>query len=358
MTIGIHEADAASLSGGRGVMHSGVATLRIVAIAAGLAWSIAFIVLGLHDGLQMYGDGSIFSYAVAVQDSWAFHFHNISGRSFVWLYAMLPAELLVAVTHDPMEGVALYGFLFFSAQLLGLAATWMADRSRGRIIFSFACGSTALICPMVFGAPTETWISHALFWPALAFAHGAPRSRAAALAIFALLLALILTHAGAVMFAFTIVGTLWLRGAHDAGFRRAAVALFVALALWTAVKLTWLPDDYIATVLANAALHAFDPAASSNLINTIAAAILGFVVALLILRKLKVGPATTVATLLVTATLGIYWLWFDTGLHTYDRYYLRTIVLVATPALGILAAADALAADGRLTRRIPPCQRS
>ena len=107
--------------GGAAAWHSGVATLRhVVAIAAGLAWSIAFIVLGLHDGLQMYGDGSIFSYAVAVQDSWAFHFHNISGRSFVWLYVMLPAELLVAVTHDPMEGVALYGFLFFSAQLLAL----------------------------------------------------------------------------------------------------------------------------------------------------------------------------------------------------------------------------------------------
>jgi hypothetical protein len=40
----------------------------------------------------MYADGSIFSYSVAVQDAWAFHWHNISGRLFVYFFSYLPTE--------------------------------------------------------------------------------------------------------------------------------------------------------------------------------------------------------------------------------------------------------------------------
>ena len=62
--------------------RSDVDVLRAFAIAAGISWSILFVVIGLRYELQMYADGSIFSYAIAVRDAWAFHWHNISGRLF------------------------------------------------------------------------------------------------------------------------------------------------------------------------------------------------------------------------------------------------------------------------------------
>src|SRR5476651_1234734 len=106
--------------------------LRALAIAAGICSAILFVVIGLGYELQLYGDGSLFSYAVAAQDAWAFHWHNISGRLFVFLFCSVPAEAYVALTRDAHGGVILYGCLYFAAPLLGLAATWAADRSRGR----------------------------------------------------------------------------------------------------------------------------------------------------------------------------------------------------------------------------------
>ncbi|MGZ3410588.1 MAG: hypothetical protein ACXWKA_09585 [Xanthobacteraceae bacterium] len=354
MTIDIRPLHVAPETQGRGVTRSDIGTLRAIAIAAGLISGALFIIVGLGYGLQTYGDGSIFSYAVTVQDSWAFHFHNISGRAFVWLYAMLPAEAFVALTKDARGGIVLYGLLFFSAQLLGLVATWFADRSRGRIIFATACGSTALLCPMVFGAPTETWASHALFWPTLAFCHYARASRTATLTIFVALLALIFTHAGAIMLAFAIVATLWLRGPQDPAFRRTAIALFAALAIWVIVKFALPPDDYIAAVLADAVLHAFDPShLTGDLFDTIAVTLVGFTVLLTFLRRLKIGRAHIYAALAAATVLATHWLWFDSGLHTYHRYFLRTVVLVATPALGVLAMAYTLVADGTLKRNVP-----
>src|SRR5581483_3978926 len=44
--------------------------LRTALAVSGLGWSAAFVVLGLSYRLQLYGDGSMFSYAVAVQDVW------------------------------------------------------------------------------------------------------------------------------------------------------------------------------------------------------------------------------------------------------------------------------------------------
>src|SRR5262245_62575479 len=57
--------------------------LRRAVIALGFAWSAAFIVVGVGFGLQLYGDGSIFSYSVPIGAGWAYHFHNIAGRLFV-----------------------------------------------------------------------------------------------------------------------------------------------------------------------------------------------------------------------------------------------------------------------------------
>ena len=155
--------------------------LRTFAIAAGICCSILFVVIGLRYELQLYGDGAMFSYSVAVQDAWAFHWHNISGRVAVYLFCLAPARSLCRADRTiPAAASVVYGLIFFVSPLLGLIATYAADRSHGRIIFSFACFSTAALCPLVFGFPTEMWLAHALFWPTLAVSHYALAGTSAA----------------------------------------------------------------------------------------------------------------------------------------------------------------------------------
>jgi hypothetical protein len=153
------------------------ADLRTFVIAAGIAWAVLFVVVGLAYELQTYGDGAIFSYAVGAEAAWAFHWHNIAGRFVVYLVSSVPGEIYVALTGDARGGIAVYGFLFFAAPLAGLVATFAADRSKGRVISAFACSSTACLAPFVFGFPTEMWIAHALFWPFSAGVRGALRAR-------------------------------------------------------------------------------------------------------------------------------------------------------------------------------------
>src|SRR5215831_11503126 len=92
--------------------------LRFLIVGAGLGWSVAFPVIALFHQLELYGDGAMFSYAVAVRDVWAFHWHNISGRSSVFLFSLWPAEALVRLTGSPWAGILTYGFLFDSAPLI------------------------------------------------------------------------------------------------------------------------------------------------------------------------------------------------------------------------------------------------
>src|SRR5262245_16952234 len=203
--------------------------LRNLIVAAGLGWSLAFVAVALIYQLQLYADGAMFSYAVAVQDVWAFHWHNISPRVSVFLLTLLPAELYVRLTDDSHNGIRLYGFLFYIAPLLALIGTFAADHSRGRIIFTYACCSTALLCPMVFGFPTEMWLAHALFWPTLACSQYARRTFGGTALVLVMMIALVLSHEGALVLALAIVSTLALRGLRDAFFRRAVGALFAAL---------------------------------------------------------------------------------------------------------------------------------
>src|SRR5882672_11049388 len=79
----------------------GADMLRSFAIAAGICCSILFVVIGLRYQLQLYGDGAIFSYAAAVQDAWAFHWHNISGRLVAYFFCLAPAEFFVGLTGSP-----------------------------------------------------------------------------------------------------------------------------------------------------------------------------------------------------------------------------------------------------------------
>ena len=322
--------------------------LRTLIIAAGICWSVLFVMIGLRYGLQMYADGSIFSYSVAAEDAWKFHWHNISGRLFVFLYAYAPAETYVRLTGDAHGGIVVYGLLFFAAPLFGLVATYAADRSRGRIMLGYACLSTACLCPLVFGFPTEVWVSHALFWPTLAVGHYS-RGRLAGVAVFVMLLALILSHAGALIFAVTILMTLFLRGSRDAAFLRALGCFVAAVAIWAVVLAAFRPDPLVADILYRAALHVFDIAIlSGDLVLLLLVTVAAYVAAFCALRRFAGRNAHLHAAAMVAAALAVYWLWFDHALHADNRYYLRTLLLVVTPMLGALAGMHALYAEGRL----------
>src|SRR4051812_27774639 len=112
-----------------GVMNGGIDApsaqqfLRFLVIAAGAGTSILFLVVGLSAQLQMFGDGSIFSYSVAAQQAWSFHWHNIAGRLFSYVFVYVPAESYVALTNNPKGSIVVYGLLHFSAPLLGLLGT-------------------------------------------------------------------------------------------------------------------------------------------------------------------------------------------------------------------------------------------
>ena len=329
--------------------------LRGLAVAAGVGWSILFVVIGLRYGLQQYADGSMFSYAVVVQDAWAFHWHNISGRLLVYLVTCVPAEAYVALTKDARGGIVVYGFLFFAAQLVGLAATWAADRSKGRIIFTCACASTACFCPLVFGFPTEMWFVHAVFWPALALAHYARGGIGGAALVFAVLLALALTHEAGPLLAVVILVTLAFRGLRSAAFLRAAGALLAVMSIWTFVKVTLPPDAYDGPMMRRAALHVFDVTIfTSYMVLLLLGALASYAIAVLVLRRLHPANAHLYAALLVAVALAVYWMWFDRALHASQRYPMRTVLLIAMAALGGLAAAYALHAEGRLNLPLLP----
>jgi hypothetical protein len=327
-------------------------SLRVLVFAAGVGTSILFIVVGLSCELQMFGDGSIFAYAVAAQDAWSFHWHNISGRLFTFAFVYAPAEAYVGLTRNAKGGIAVSGLLFFSAQFLGLLVTLMADRTTGRVIFSYACLSTACLCPLVFGAPTEMWIAHALFWPTLAVCLCAPADLRGNAAVFIGLLMLVFTHEGAVVFAAAILFALFLRSWRDAVFVRAVSAFLAAMTIWLIVKMTIRPDDYIAGVLAAAAYKFID---IRNLAQPafllLLAALAGHGVAVVLLQRLQPIKAHVYAGLVCVIALAVYWVWFDRSLLTEARYNLRTVLLIMTPVFGILAVVYAMQDDER--RRSP-----
>jgi hypothetical protein len=312
--------------------------LRILVIGVGLCWSVGFVVIALWYRLELYADGSMFSYAVAVQDVWAFHWHNISGRLSVFLLSLLPAEIYVGLSGNPGAGIIVYGLLFYAAPLAGLIATFAADRSRNRIIFVYACCSTALLCPLVFGFPTEMWIAHAVFWPTLAISRYAKRTVVGTVLVFVMMLILAFTHEGALVLAFVIVATLAPRGWRDASFLRAAAALAVVLVLSVAVKIVLPPDEYYAGVLVRAALHFFDPVIFQvSIVLLLLATFAGYVVIFLVLSRPAPRRAYLYAAVIVIAVLAVYWLWLDHTIHASSRYYLRTALVIVTPVFGALA---------------------
>jgi hypothetical protein len=329
-------------------------SLRGLVIAAGIGTSIIYVAAGIFSELQMFGDGSIFSYAVAAESAWSFHWHNISGRMFTYVFAYIPAEAYVTLTKSAKGGIVVYGLLFFAAPLLGLLATLAADRTSGRIIFGYACLSTACLCPLVFGFPTEMWMAHAVFWPVLAAGLCTSTNLRGAAAVFVGLLALVFTHEGAIILSTAIPFALFLRGRRDVIFIRAFAAFLVVLMIWLVVKITIPPGDYIAGVLAAAAYKFIDienlgqPAFLSLL-----AALAGYAIIFVVLRRMSPARAPAYAALACAAALTVYWVWVDRSLLAEARYNLRTVLLIATPALGVLAAVHTMDDDSRQKSAFP-----
>lgn len=327
------------------------AVLQRMVIAAGLCWSFAFVVIALACQLELYGDGAMFSYAVAVQDVWAFHWHNISGRTSVYLLALLPAEILVAITGNPWAGIVAYGFLFYLAPLAGLAATYAADRSPGHVIFLYACGSTALLCPLIFGFPTEMWFAHAIFWPTLAVSQYARSNILGGVLVFAVWLLLAFTHEGALVLLLAVLATLALRGLRSPAFLRGAAILFVVAILSILSKILLPPDEYYADAFVRAALHFFDPALFKvEIVIELLAAIAVYLVMLSVISLWLPKRACLLALSALVALLCIYWLGFDQSVHANSRYYMRTALVVATPLTGSVATLAAMNREGLVVR--------
>ena len=322
--------------------------LRQFAIVAGLAWSAAFVVVGVGYELQLYGDGAIFSYAVADGSSWAFHWHNIPVRSFVLLASHLPAEIYAASTGDARGAVALYGALFFCAPLVGLLLTYAVDPTRPRHFFTSACLSTACLCPLVFGCPTEMWMAHALFWPALALCHDQRSGAMRTALIFIVLTALVLTHEGAWIFAGAILATTALHGLSAIAFRRAAIVLAIAVAIWMAIRLAFPADDYIAPVMARAAFEFIDPwNFAARICLVIGAGLAMYATAFAASFRLSLLARLAVAIGVTSMAFAIYWIVFDNAVHADDRYVVRTVVLVFAPIFAAMAVVAAPPLDDR-----------
>jgi hypothetical protein len=324
--------------------------LRRLIVATGLGWALAFVVVGLAARLELYGDGAIFSYAVAIQSSWDVHWRNIAARLFVHVASHLPAEAYVGLTGDAVGAVAVYGGLFFAAPLIGLLLTYVADRSPGRRLFTAACLSTALQCPLVFGCPTELWFAHALFWPTLALCHYAPLTLAGLAMTVIAVTAMTLTHEGALIFAAVIVATTAVSGGPRSGvFVRAGAALAVALTAFLAIKIAFPPDDYFAPVLARASRHVIDLSHFARPIClVIAAAIAAYAGAYLALRRQASGLRAICAGLVAMALLATYWAFADQSIHAVDRYAVRTVLLLGTPLVAVLVVVMVFAAEDRL----------
>jgi hypothetical protein len=111
------------------------------------------------------------------------------------------------------------------------------------------------------------------------------------------------------------------------------------------------PGDYFASVLERAALHVLDVKLLTDdlLLLLLLTAIAGFGLVFVMLRLIAPASAHIYAAAIVSAALIVYWVWFDRALHAETRYYLRTVVLIGTPVLGMLAALRTLAAEGKLS---------
>jgi hypothetical protein len=215
-----------------------------------------------------------------------------------------------------------------------------------------------LLCPLVFGFPTEMWFAHAAFWPTLAVSVYAKRTVTGTALVVFMMMILGFTHEGALVLAFAIVATLAPRGWRDATFLRAAAALASVLVLSVAVKILVPPDEYYADAFVRAARHFFDLAIFQvSIVLLLLATLAGYVAIFLMLSRPAPRRAYLYAAVILMVFLAVYWLWLDHSIHASSRYYLRTVLVIVTPAFGALAALSASQEEGRFAFLIPGQER-
>src|SRR4029077_18485878 len=210
---------------------------------------------------------------------------------------------------------------------------------------------TTLLCPLIFGFPTEMWLAHAIFWAALALSHYAKPTSAGALLVFTAWLLLAFTHEGALVLLSAIGATLALRGLWSATFVRAAISLMIIVILASVAKIVLPPDDYYTDAFLRAALHFFDLEIFKIEVVVLLAAVIAYGAILTLLSVWLPKWACICALGILLALLSIYWLHFDHSVHASSRYYLRTVLVIVTPLLCTLGAFAALASDGMIFNR-------
>ncbi|KAF0128212.1 MAG: hypothetical protein FD152_2362, partial [Xanthobacteraceae bacterium] len=162
-------------------------------------------------------------------DPWGAHFANIPARATAFLVTMVP-PFLWARFGDPADAIRLYGLIFGLLPLAGLAATWAIAGNR-RILL-FCALSTIIVLPASVFFPSETLVTHALFWPLFAFLCVSPAP--AVIPTVLLMLALAFSHEGGLLLLVLMVVFLAVSG--RAG--RVVIAAFaLVLAAWLATKL-------------------------------------------------------------------------------------------------------------------------
>lgn len=194
-----------------------------------LAMSLAILAGYLLTGVQLFADGGFFAFAFLTGDPWGAHFANIPARATAFLVTIVPPYLMARVA-DPAAAIRLYGLIFGLLPLAGLSATWAIAGNR-RILL-FCALSTIVVLPASVFFPSETLVTHALFWPLFAFlcVSRAP----AALPTLLLMLALAFSHEGGMGLLVLLVVFL------AAGGRAGRVVIGAGLAVllaWVAVKI-------------------------------------------------------------------------------------------------------------------------
>lgn len=141
-----------------------------------------------------------------------------------------------------------------------------------------------------------------------------------------------------------------MRGERAAAARTAAT-FAIALFVWLMVKTAYKPDAYIAGILYRAMMHVFDPFYVMNrMLGVLGAALAIYGIAYIALARFT-ARAAPVAMAATAAALAVYWTVFDTAVHAEDRYYMRTVILTATPLFALCASIVGFDTPSTLARR-------
>lgn len=260
-----------------------------------LAMSLAILAGYIATDVQLFADGGFFAFAFLTGDPWGAHFANIPARATAFVVTILPPYLVARVA-DPAAAIRLYGLIFGLLPLAGLTATWAITGNR-RILLVCAL-STIVILPASVFFPSETLVTHALFWPLFAFL--CVNRTPAALPAFLLMLALAFSHEGGMGLLVLLV--VFLAASGRAGRVVIGAGLAVLFA-WAAVKILVQPvHEATRDILV---LNMLGVANVAGIIRPLSVAIVAGVATFLLLMRREASEEPPVARLLVLTGLSL-----------------------------------------------------